>query len=1101
MKKTKLTKMFSLVLSMMIILCAFPMTAFAEEPVYPEIINYTGSIEGLDIDGTPIDYSGSEYIEVTEPMYFDINLTCLNSEQTSGMFREALDYEVKILPWTNYVNSNTPDSTTDGEHERMLIYVPQELIDSNDGIYTIDLFYRAVKYPNVPVQQLGQTLHISITGYRLNEDIVYPEFPEGSIEDLDISGTPIDYGDATTITVTKPMYFDVSFSCLNSEQGSGIFKTALDYEITFLHSGRWIDNYTPTDAADDGDFERMLIYVSQDVIDSNGGSFDLQIVIRAVERPHDELWFLGQTLHLSVTGYTLNSSADDGFKLVDSLKNGDEVILYNPSNGVAVKNEALNNNWYLGTTEITPADGVITTDDSSVIWTVSSANGKYTFSNGTDSIAAWLTGSYLELSNDTALNAADATWTVGDFDTAEHTHILGTAVKNNGYLRVTYKNVDGSSIPVATAATSSAPTDDDTYEFAFYVKRTETAHEHEFSTEWTKNETAHWHECTAEDCDIEDYAACGFEGAAYGTHVDANGDFRCDVCGYYDEAGYIESLRESFINDITDNFLPAAKCGEAKDLLAQALEDLETAATVSEINSIYYTATGKANSKDAEFANKLSGYKNTFVRELKDSYFAGQDNYIEKISAELECCTSIAALDELYLYNSDYYCKFYKTKDGIVTSFNNILNNVNSSDAVKALAQEALDKIVPETDYDAMTAASREYNQKIDLQYDYEFALVDLLAALESDEYSEAVKAIIREDIAALGEAESTDELWEIYEEYDGKLGLQLMKEGVCAQLQEYIDAGASEAVKEIIADAVEGINACETMDEVVEVYGAAEDAIAEQIEKENDITAIREAAIAEILAAAEKSDSNFDKALVEEAINVINAAENASDIEYFKKRALGMLENNIIEIYFDPATDVTNTYQIAVKNRANMVQFMELDHGTGTRSFDRYNDNVTIVSFDAEGNVVSSTSKDLAYEVWTITTPLANGNVGVRVKAEGSSRWDDASKAVTFDNAYDALDSGIISAALAKTEGSKGAVKVSVAANADTKIVQLKNKEGETFTFDLSKATENADGTLTFNGSVYFHGTAGTENIATVRYNDAYGWHDTDVTVEYTIK
>ena len=45
------------------------------------------------------------------------------------------------------------------------------------------------------------------------------------------------------------------------------------------------------------------------------------------------------------------------------------------------------------------------------------------------------------------------------------------------------------------------------------------SHEHVFSTEWTKNETAHWHVCTADGCDIEDYATCGLEGAAYGAHV------------------------------------------------------------------------------------------------------------------------------------------------------------------------------------------------------------------------------------------------------------------------------------------------------------------------------------------------------------------------------------------------------------------------------------------------------------------------------------------------------------------------------------------------------------------------------------------------------
>ena len=207
-------------------------------------------------------------------------------------------------------------------------------------------------------------------------------------------------------------------------------------------------------------------------------------------------------------------------------------------------------------------------------------------------------------------------------------------------------------------------------------------------------------------------------------------------------------------------------------------------------------------------------------------------------------------------------------------------------------------------------------------------------------------------------------------------------------------------------------------------------------------------------------------------------------------------------DVEFTPSKGAKNTYSIKVEDRANMVQLMELDHGdgTGTRSFDRYHDSVEIVSYDADGNVVPSTSKDLAYEIWTITTQLADGNIGVRVKEAGSPAWEDASDAYVFENTYEEVDSEVVSASLAKTEGSKGAVKATVVTGADAQIVQLKNKEGETFTFDLSKATENEDGTLTFNCAVYFHGTSGTVNTAEIRVNDVYGWHDSDVTVEYII-
>ncbi len=56
------------------------------------------------------------------------------------------------------------------------------------------------------------------------------------------------------------------------------------------------------------------------------------------------------------------------------------------------------------------------------------------------------------------------------------------------------------------------------------------AHEHAFAADWTTDTTAHWHECTAEDCTITDYAACGVAEAAYGTHEWE--DSKCTVCGF-----------------------------------------------------------------------------------------------------------------------------------------------------------------------------------------------------------------------------------------------------------------------------------------------------------------------------------------------------------------------------------------------------------------------------------------------------------------------------------------------------------------------------------------------------------------------------------------
>lgn len=59
------------------------------------------------------------------------------------------------------------------------------------------------------------------------------------------------------------------------------------------------------------------------------------------------------------------------------------------------------------------------------------------------------------------------------------------------------------------------------------------AHVHVWATAWSSDANGHWHACTAEGCDITDYAACGETGAAYGTHVYTNDqDITCNTCGY-----------------------------------------------------------------------------------------------------------------------------------------------------------------------------------------------------------------------------------------------------------------------------------------------------------------------------------------------------------------------------------------------------------------------------------------------------------------------------------------------------------------------------------------------------------------------------------------
>lgn len=74
--------------------------------------------------------------------------------------------------------------------------------------------------------------------------------------------------------------------------------------------------------------------------------------------------------------------------------------------------------------------------------------------------------------------------------------------------------------------------DDDKHTVQLY-KPAQQSHTHTWATAWSKDADGHWHACTAQGCDITDYAACGEAGAAYAAHIyDNDQDTTCNTCGY-----------------------------------------------------------------------------------------------------------------------------------------------------------------------------------------------------------------------------------------------------------------------------------------------------------------------------------------------------------------------------------------------------------------------------------------------------------------------------------------------------------------------------------------------------------------------------------------
>ena len=175
---------------------------------------------------------------------------------------------------------------------------------------------------------------------------------------------------------------------------------------------------------------------------------------------------------------TLNSGAYvppvDGdeyvLKSFSEIEAGDKVILYNPGYAKAVKNET-DNDWYLIAQDVTPNDGTIVNKDDTIVWTVAkNEDGTYSFTNGTNAITAWLSGTYVELTNNASYTGGDSTWNVTACNETNKTYyIYSKSIATSygpGYLEC-YTKKDG--VKVCGYAASASKLNENDYGFQFYV--------------------------------------------------------------------------------------------------------------------------------------------------------------------------------------------------------------------------------------------------------------------------------------------------------------------------------------------------------------------------------------------------------------------------------------------------------------------------------------------------------------------------------------------------------------------------------------------------------------------------------------------------------
>lgn len=189
-----------------------------------------------------------------------------------------------------------------------------------------------------------------------------------------------------------------------------------------------------------------------------------------------------------------------------------------------------------------------------------------------------------------------------------------------------------------------------------------------------------------------------------------------------------------------------------------------------------------------------------------------------------------------------------------------------------------------------------------------------------------------------------------------------------------------------------------------------------------------------------------------------------------------------VTAVEYTPSTDTRNEFMFTVTGRADKVQVIEPDGGT--RTYDRYHAKVVIVSYDEEGNVIGSMSRELSYEVWTIEMNVP-ADIELTAIARYGRQWStDAPYVYTVTLLKKELDDEVYSMELASTEGKQGKVQATVITGLDVSGVRFVMDNDTTTTYYNS--TE-ADGRLTYIGNAWMNHSG--ENIIIVKIRVKNAW------------
>ena len=197
---------------------------------------------------------------------------------------------------------------------------------------------------------------------------------------------------------------------------------------------------------------------------------------------------------------------------------------------------------------------------------------------------------------------------------------------------------------------------------------------------------------------------------------------------------------------------------------------------------------------------------------------------------------------------------------------------------------------------------------------------------------------------------------------------------------------------------------------------------------------------------------------------------------------------SDIQSVTYTQQEDTHKNFTVTTNGRKTMIQFIEPDGGT--RTYDRYNKNVSITSYNSDGEVVNAMARDLAYEVWEIHSNMSVGNE-IKVRGKENGKWD-AEKYSFVIEQYNP----VISMELSSTSGKKGPVLATVVADEKTEKVMFKMPNGTSVTVAPSGKDEN--GNNIFTGKAWMNEDG--VNIINVFIRRDNVWKSVG-TLEYTVE